>query len=634
MLRGDVREEGPTDPWYKAFVRQRHEGAVPDLSPAQAAYLNAQIQSVRNKAKEDYLASANKEAVRNELRRLRSDPAMHTAGPAVSDREVEAELQNRANAAADAVQPELWWANPEAKAVVLAQPERFKKTGLFETTTPFGETVETPASWLFRAALTVPNAFAGWASNVLAEHGPLSEEHEQVLSEERRKAREQDQPALKDSPVLYNIARNRGFAGEAIEAGNILQDKGIVGPAGKVAIIGAGFIADFLDPSLPAIAGGAEAVKTGAQAAKATKALRGSAKASTVAGRAAKAGAAEFLDLWLPVKLPNSLKPGDLRTNLAADLANSQSARLHAIQLAEEGQDLPVIRTALKERFGDNSYVKALDELPADADVQAIKNIGLKGKEASLAHEIDDYVSDLNKIIDGEKIGSPAVRMKDLARDMGAAAATRPDVRKVIQETAGTLVQKARALKEADLVDPVIAQHIFSKSLSTVFEATPNMRGLQHVVQVTPNTWAVAGSQKKILNYVKDKTEAGKLAQELVQEKVPIISVSTPRGVETYYDFSKHPELLAKYDKLRTELQDLERISLGRINIGPGSVAAYQPSGLHSVYPKLRRTKEFRSMLDATIDSVAEGQQVRAGKVVGEGIVRARDAKALASGRQ
>lgn len=658
VIRGEVRR-GLEEPWRQTVWRQRVEGQVPDLSPVQTAYMSAQIEAIRAAT-----AAAQIESLQGATKRMFELKDGSLIEPSLFDPDFDAgfvrqvdvpltkeEIEAKGEAAANVRAPNLWWANEETKKEVLANPEKFYETGLFETSTPFGETIETPVGWALRALVSIPNAFAGAVSEVLT--NLPTEAVEAPLQAERIARREADQPVFKDHPVLYNIARNRGFAGEAMEASDILQKQNVISPGTGFLLSSAGFVLDFLDPSLPAIGAGAKALKIGAQTTKATKALRGVASAGEAASRAVHAGAAEFIDLWAPfnsgAKISSKIQPGDLRIALAADLTNSQAARLLATQLAEQGEELAGIKKAVTERFGVNSYTKSLDSLSDEAfnalesanKRYAIRSSGIKAgsREARLLDDTDAYVEELNKMANGTSAGGTAVRLKDLARDIGAIATVSPEVRSVIaavDAASGTgpkMVRYLQALKSEGMLSEVVGQHLFSASLSEIMNATPNMRGLDKMVQVTNNTWAPSGSQAKILSFVKNETRAGKLAQDLVEQRVPVVTISTPRGVETFYDFSKHPALKAEYESVFRQMQDFEQLSGGRIEIVKGKLNTAD-IGLDNLASSLVRTKDFRNVLDATIDMTAEGLQVSNGRVTGEGIMRARDAARLAIGRQ
>jgi hypothetical protein len=91
-------------------------------------------------------------------------------------------------------------------------------------------------------------------------HGERPEDFD--LQAERREQRIADDPVYADSPVLYNIATNRGFAGESIGNAQILKEHGIGTPASRGTMVGLGVLADFIDPSIAA-SGGATAFAKG-----------------------------------------------------------------------------------------------------------------------------------------------------------------------------------------------------------------------------------------------------------------------------------------------------------------------------------------------------------------------------------
>jgi hypothetical protein len=254
---------GPAEPLYRAFVGQKVAGQVPDLSTPQMAYFDYIYKDSQKKIREEETAKINKTGIPyvrlSDGREypLKTFEAMKIGGmpadmvPFADSEErfikeggkiTPAELEGLVNKRLVEEAPEIWWADPKKKPAVLTNPEEYYKTGILSTDTPFGGTVETPAGWLFRSALTVPNLFAGWAyENMVA---PAVEAAGGTgLGEKRAASRETKTPVYKDSPVLLNVAEGRGFTGEQMDAGELLE----MSTGGKVAMTAAGFALDLLD---------------------------------------------------------------------------------------------------------------------------------------------------------------------------------------------------------------------------------------------------------------------------------------------------------------------------------------------------------------------------------------------------
>jgi hypothetical protein len=288
---GVIKEElqrGIEDEYYQAFSVQKKEGEVPDLSPVQMRYLNAQIKDSRAKI----LAESREElkAVRIPTYKLSNGKQVDQAdydprdGQVISSstRELtDQEALTRSTSKADRLAPDLWWTDPARKADVIANPEAYYESGLFETATPYGGTIESGAAYGLRMALSPLNAIAGALTEgagggLLAKaetlHGPMPEGFD--LKEQRTIQREADDTIYKDSPVLYNIARNRGFGGESVGNAEILREQGIGTPTSRGIIMVGGFLADLLDPSLAVAGGLGAAAKSSVQTAKASRLAR------------------------------------------------------------------------------------------------------------------------------------------------------------------------------------------------------------------------------------------------------------------------------------------------------------------------------------------------------------------------
>jgi hypothetical protein len=120
--------------------------------------------------------------------------------------------------------------------------EKYKESGILTDTSILGGQKETTLGQTLRIVLAPSNALAGAVSGVFEGFEALGGDPE-FVAQEKRKSR----PELyKDNPVLYNIAKNRGFLGEGVETAEIL---GLEGAAKGVYLAGT-FAADMLDPTL------------------------------------------------------------------------------------------------------------------------------------------------------------------------------------------------------------------------------------------------------------------------------------------------------------------------------------------------------------------------------------------------
>ena len=64
------------------------------------------------------------------------------------------------------------------------------------------------------------------------------------LSRQRRKTREKETPLYADSPILANIALNKGFTGEAQDIANAMNLQGWE----RNVVVGGGFLMDLASP--------------------------------------------------------------------------------------------------------------------------------------------------------------------------------------------------------------------------------------------------------------------------------------------------------------------------------------------------------------------------------------------------
>ncbi|NCW68545.1 MAG: hypothetical protein EBV86_08235, partial [Marivivens sp.] len=364
------KKVGTADPYIRAFSQQVTEGEIPDYSPVQLAFLKSlNKQKVERYVKEnieDIRDTSNKyfnitledgrvlevpSEVYTYMKEATLPPTIYNEkidemilkGDAdfftkLVPREKESNYQAIAKVRAfKELGGDEWFLDEEKKKRVLETPEEFEKglviPGLgeteggwiFEKKTPLGGTAESTGAWVLRSALSPLNLVAGVVTDV------TSTEELKRLKEEQRAKKE---PLYKDSPVLSNIALNKGFTGEAQDAADALR---VEDPYARFALIGAGFAADILDPSMAIAAGTGKALKTGAKLRSAQKAIYGTTNKKQIASTMKRAFASEVLDDFNAISLTNRVLPekvalkglehGDLRLHLADDFAQSLDAK-------------------------------------------------------------------------------------------------------------------------------------------------------------------------------------------------------------------------------------------------------------------------------------------------------------------
>jgi hypothetical protein len=152
--------------------------------------------------------------------------------------------------------------------------EKYKESGILTDTSILGGQKETTLGQTLRLVLAPSNFLAGAVSPYLFEGQEIFGGDPEFVAQEKRRSR----PELyKDSPVLYNIAKNRGFLGEGVETAEILGLEG----AAKGAYLAGTFAADMLDPTFELMKGVGVGTKTGIGAYNASAALKAIDKAST-----------------------------------------------------------------------------------------------------------------------------------------------------------------------------------------------------------------------------------------------------------------------------------------------------------------------------------------------------------------
>jgi len=311
----DVPEDQSQDPWIRTFEKQVTVGeGIPDLTPVQRQYLNAQYERQRAKGEKELSDKAPTKKVMvtrggDEIEAIDYDPEIH--GP-VTVKEVpltEEEIKAQVDKGLD----KPWWLDEQKRQQAVIDPEAVGESGIFTDTSVLGTTRETTTGWLLRTAMAPLNAVAGFWSDVILFGGDLPEA--------RKRKRAEKAPAFEEHPILLNIAENRGFVGEFEEAANIVGAEGVP----YYIIVGGGFAADMLDPSLDVLRGFGVGARTGLQVAKARKALNLVPEGALAAGL--KAGANAFIDSSV---ISSLVKPrfdvGDVRnilTNQVDDMVQS-----------------------------------------------------------------------------------------------------------------------------------------------------------------------------------------------------------------------------------------------------------------------------------------------------------------------
>ena len=631
---------GSGDPWIRAFSKQVDVGeGVPDLSEAQRQFLNSRTE----RAKQKQVASRSKETTEvvvladgTEMPReiydiqIRQQPEL---GEPVSTKQV-LKTESQLRKEVDEAEPTPWWLTDKA-GEIKADPEKFETFGYFTTETPFGTKKETTGSWILRSAMSPMNAAAGALAEVIYDFGPLEEAREEARPE-----------GFKDSPILLNVAEGRGMFGEAKEAAELagLSPENL--PVLYYTTLAGGFAGDLLDPSLDAAKAVGVAGRASVQNLRGVNAVYGTldtARAGRALKDAGKLGVNDFLDSHLLASyVTRRFEAGDVRGIISRNVTEEMNIATLADELAFEGKTADELVEALtpaqrKTPFG-KKLIDEINKAPESAldeilDV-AIREDDLLTEAINTSKRLDDFA---------EAGGSGAIgsiRRKDLQRALGSLAKIDPAVASVFKggrslglgKIVSTLAEESpesfRRLKT------LLNYDLASKRVA---KATKDISGLgdQSVVAITHNTWASKTDAKKILETVK-QTDLGKLAQSLDEVELIVtnrgaISNPTsrlPRGLDQ--PIKTTPRVLPAYkldnksvETILETASDLQR------------QAKMDGITYNQIITDIRNSRgitieNFRKLIDAEIDLVAEGLAATAGAQV----TRARDLARLSIGEQ
>lgn len=590
----DTVSQGPADPWFRAFSNQISQGeGIPNLTEGQRNFLNAQSQiEIEKKAAELKAAKPNEDIVT--LSNGTEMPAAawdlikgnpENAGLSIKSTKSVAIPDERFKAEAEKAIDVPWWLDAEKSKKFQTNPESLSDKGILSDTSPLGTIRETDAGWLIRSAMAPLNAFAGLVSDITLRGGDLPEI--------RQKERERKTPVYKDSPVLLNIAEGRGFVMEFKEAADLLNIEGIP----YYITVGGAFAADLLDPSLDLAKAAGVVAKTGIQSAKLRNAVKLSNLPETVKA-SLMAGADDFVDSWAVSKLANDrlgskrFSPGDVRNIVISDLSRSMEASQFASKQIKAGVAPDEIAAMLKES-GLNKTTWGKRFISEGSDADAWRRLG----------RIPD-----------------SVRTKNIARSLGILAKGDDEVQVIFRAvddavkgqkiTTPKVSLYMQALKKElpnkfDILKKVIN---YDEAANAVYKASKDMKAFDNIVTLTKNTFISKGDVQTVLKKV-GETEIGTLAKKLskgdIEFKITRDSANNPIVSAAYkLDADDAAQLSRAVDELKS-FRKIDDASAKTIisNIEKGFIS----------------TENFRAVLDANIDLVAEGMAVSGGAKIARG---------------
>ena len=634
---------GSGDQWIRAFSKQVELGeGVPDLTEEQRSYLNDTIQgdldrkaaARKGETKQVIKLSSGSEVSydpNNPPPRL-PDGASIVTVPKTPE-EIRAEVEK------DADVP--WWATDKAEEIK-KNPEAFVESGIFQSTTPYGTKKETTGAYLLRSALAIPNAVAGAVSELTLRGGQLPE------ARERRRA----EKGFADSPILLNVAENRGFFGEFEEATDIL---GIEGGA-RTAILAGAFAADLLDPSLDVVKGVITVGRAATQNLRAVNNLYGnvlkSGKASDALKNAAKQGFDDFADNAALMQAPGlrslRFEPGDFRNFMTSQVRGDLKTQS---LLFETGGDARAAYEALPSDLKQSTFGKRfkteLDKLPEGASVA---QVSARMPQDPLARRALLIETELDDVAKGTSKTFTEARSKDVARSLGALAKVDEDVAKILRpvfdETVTSGTKLGRAIEKLSKESPVGYRKLkdivlTDEAAKEVFKKTKDISGIgfENLVAVTRNTYTNRKTAKQLIERARN-TDLGKLGSELDTKEIELIvtrrgriplrsavfgeAVGGPVGISTAERllpaYKLKPEQVQTVDSILRQLVGYRKIDpvtvrLMRIRLSRGNLLL----------------EDYRKLLDANIDLIAEGLAATTGR---GGVTRARDLSRLPIGEQ
>jgi len=592
-----------------AFGKQVRPGeiSIPDYTDAQIEFLKVLGEREKEKQIQKAIASAPKK----EVYRLKDgsviDKAEYDRRSSTGDdlsiigAKKEEVARTEAEIRKDFETELPWYLDPAKKKRYLADPEKYVQKGVLSEEAITGATKETTTGALLRGALSITNAVAGAFAPILFEG--FGETGEAIAAEKRRRRPE----LYKDSPILYNIAENKGFFGEGQEVADILGLEG----AEKAAYLGGTFAADILDPSLDFVAAVGKGAKVSHQAAKAGEALGKLASVSmtTQASIAFKTGLNDLLDnAFFGV-----IKP---RTNV------SNARDVATLQLTSSLSDATKASDALKanpgqsaadvaKTLGDSNYSKLFKEAAKKGGsledvVSSLKaSDELITKADKLSESLDDFIR-TGKVKD---LG--ATRQKELLRQLGALAATDSTAAAAIRKVdAEKLLEGETRLGEylkaltPDQISRIKKGLVYDLASVEVAKVTKGATTLDNMVALTKNTFV----DKSLLPKIMEKAKASEIASiSKTLEGSKISYKTTGRGVEQVFSVPENTS--RSLETIANELQNFKKLDDATLS----NIKSTLSKGYIS-------TSDFRAMVDGNLDLLAEATAIGTA-----GVTRARD---------
>jgi len=584
-LRHILRPGGPASAVSRAFKPQMFSAEFPNLSDAQIEFLVAASNEQAERSRPATLAEVRKTYRVDVPATAEFGVEQPTRAP--TEEEVQEEFEKRV-----AAQKELpWWATPEKEQIISNLEEHAKGLPGLKRTYPTGAVVEGPVHYLFRAALTVPNAATAAAFSGLEAVGARP-----GVAKARAERPELYQEPGIINDVAFNVARNRSAMEEIGEMYKYTAGLEKYQAVGYLA----GFAADLLVPIDLGAAELARAGKTTYNVSRLNKSLYG---ASDWA-QAMKLGGKQLLG-DIPV-LRNAVKnPGDFRLFMGAETGRSLLGYKVFQNAIEQGDDFEKALAKAAKNIGEESSFVAQARKLGGAD-EVLEQFGKQEILSRYADEVEDAYRQIAGHVARTK--NIALSGKDAMRWIKTIARRSQHVEDLLKGKKGLRKMLETIWNDKTARSILQKQIAWEKGMEAVAESTAGWRNIaKNLVMVTPRTWANADVLPDILK------EAGKGATGRLRDALKDLGISREviRGVGEQAHL--HKNYVAQGWKLSDKSKDvagevMQLMQHRYVNTG------YLKSGEASrIFNELAQdflsTDSMRKLINAEIDLTAQAMR-------------------------
>lgn len=544
---------------------------------------------------------------------------------------VEQAIENYAKAEAimKAGDPNAWYLNPNAKKAVLENPEKYVQEGFFTDTSPFGDVAETGGAYGFRMVMSPLNAIAGVLQPIaevstavpmqlVAEAGeafnllPEADYFDPLaLARQREKARQKETPLYADSPILANIALNKGFTGEAQDIANAMNLQGWE----RNVVIGGGFLMDIASPDVAIVASTAKAGKGLSQFGKANKAMYGTSEGAIK--QALKGAGNTFMnDLNGVSAILSKTKRGKAlkevpHGSVVSHIGETNASLLRAQRGLGTATDLTEVESIIKSLPEKHPYRQQIENFAVrdangklvNADIDAMSQVDAlayaRQADPTNAKLLDEW-ADTHKALDEVSAGRTLDKADPLAK------ANLDLINNVSSSRYGKSFAKLDPSDQKAVIDATkdVIDGNYAKAITLNTLGPKQLAELDKMFAITKNTWAHENVAPKIIAEA-NKTELGKVLADIRSTgKVPS-AMPFSKGVRVpFTDIGAQ----RKSGDLFYTLTDQQADKLAELVLENPNV----PQQLKTALRDIENTRQisfedFRGLIDANIDNTAKG---------------------------